>query len=148
MRLFIRQHYIRFCICIAFSLAMPAIAANAESITPLAPAAAHARALDQTLLIIDVRQPGEWAETGMPANAAGATLQPGGDNQEFLAQIQTITRGNKNAPIGLICARGVRSDRAAQMLAAAGYTSIFDIQGGMLGNSRQSGWLDQNLPTK
>lgn len=109
------------------------------------------RALEQAragdLTIIDIRRPDEWAETGLPENAERATIRSPRGNRGFLARIAEITGGDKSAPIGLICARGVRSHHAAKLLRQRGFSNIYDINEGMLGNARGSGWLQQGLPT-
>ena len=109
------------------------------------------RALEQAragdLTIIDIRRPEEWADTGLPETAERATIRSPRGNRGFLARIAKITGGDKTAPIGLICARGVRSHHAAKLLRQRGFTNIYDINEGMLGNVRGSGWLQQGLPT-
>ena len=99
------------------------------------------------LTIIDIRRPDEWAETGLPEEAERATIRSPRGNRGFLARIAKITGGDKSTPIGLICARGVRSHHAAKLLRQRGFSNIYDINEGMLGNARGSGWLQQGLPT-
>ena len=62
-------------------------------------------------------------------------------------RIAEITGGDRSAPIALICARGVRSHHAANLLRQRGFKNIYDVNEGMLGNARGSGWLRQGLPT-
>jgi rhodanese-related sulfurtransferase len=120
-------------------------AVGAESGQYISGQIAHERSIANTLTIIDVRTPNEWRQTGLPKNAEGATIYRD-NNKDFLAQISRITNGDKAAPIALICASGVRSARAADILKTAGYRNVLDIKGGMMGNQQNPGWMAQNLP--
>lgn len=123
----------------------PAIAA--ESWT-LSAAEARERAAGEGLTIIDIRRPDEWRRTGLPAVAAQATMRFGRGTADFLGRIRTLTDGNPNRPIALICAAGVRSAYAAKLLREQGYTRVYDISEGMLGSDAGPGWLASGLPTR
>ncbi len=127
-------------------LASQGIAAD-RTPQPVRPEIAHDLAKAGRLKIIDVRTAGEWRQTEMPLGAAGATIHPGDDNGAFLTLVTQITGGDKSTPVALICARGIRSNRAARLLIENGYDNVYDIQGGMLGNGTDAGWLKQDLPT-
>ena len=111
------------------------------------PDQAHDLAKAGRIKIIDVRTAGEWQQTEMPMNAAGATIYPIYDNYAFLARVAKITGGDKSMPVALICARGIRSNRAARLLIRNDYDNVYDITGGMLGNETDAGWLKRGLPT-
>ena len=98
------------CAGLALVLCLVAPAATvAEGGSELSAPLAHAQSVAGTRLLIDVRSPAEWRQTGLPAKAHAITIhQPGGMNA-FLASIDKLTGGDKSKPIALICASGVRS---------------------------------------
>ena len=85
-------------------------------------------------------------QSGWVKDARGATIEPYGGNRRFFERIAVLTKGDLSTPIALICATGVRSHAASRLLAARGYSQIYDVQGGMFGNPRQAGWLAAKLP--
>lgn len=103
-------------------------------------ALAAVRAGDVTL--IDIRRPDEWAATGVPEGAHPIDMR----RDDFLDALRAVTGGATDAPVALICARGVRSDRMSARLAAAGFARIVDVPEGMLGSDAGPGWLARGLP--
>lgn len=103
---------------------------------------AHAAALRGDIILIDIRRPDEWAATGSGEGAHRVDLR----RDDFVDVLTTLTRGDKDASIALICARGVRSARTANRLAEAGFTRIIDVPEGMLGSAAGPGWLARELP--
>lgn len=86
-----------------------------------------------TYRVIDVRQPEELAQ-----------LKP-------IAQAENVPLGTVAAKMGgwdksqailVVCRSGGRSGQACQTLAAAGFTNITNLRGGMMG------WHAAGLPTK
>ena len=78
----------------------------------------------QGALLIDVREPDEFAA----GHAPGSVLIPLGQLSSRLNEI----RGYEGKPVVLICRSGQRSARAAEVLVKAGFTSVHNVQGGML----------------
>lgn len=75
----------------------------------------------ERLTIIDVREPGEYAEGHIP----GSSLHP-------LGQIQSwVQLFDKNQELFLICRTGNRSGTAYQFLENMGFTNLRNITGGM-----------------
>ncbi|WP_108386069.1 rhodanese-like domain-containing protein [Yoonia sediminilitoris] len=103
---------------------------------------AHAAAVEGKITLIDIRRPDEWARTGSGEGAHRVDLR----RDDFADALLTLTDGNKDAPIALICARGVRSARVANQLAKAGFTRIIDVPEGMMGSAAGPGWLKRGLP--
>ncbi len=103
---------------------------------------ALAQATAGTLTLIDIRRPDEWADTGIPAPAHPVDMRA----PDFEAALTRIMMGNRDAPVALICARGVRSMRMAARLQAAGFTNVIDVPEGMLGSSAGPGWRARGLP--
>lgn len=74
--------------------------------------------------LIDVREPEEF--TGPLGHLPGAELVP-------LGTIEAAAAGwAREQPLLLICRSGVRSQRAAQLLATHGFRRLYNLAGGML----------------
>ncbi len=107
---------------------------------------AHARALAGKLLIIDVRSPAEWRQTGVAKGARPVTIHDPDGAAGFLKAMLAAVGGDKTRPIAIICARGARSARANRFLQAKGFTRVHDMSEGMLGRGSQPGWIARGLP--
>jgi rhodanese-related sulfurtransferase len=119
----------------------PAIAAQGlELSAPDALAASDAG----KLLLIDVRTPGEWGQTGVPRGAARIDMSQAAAG--FLQDVLKQTKGNKNAPVALICRTGNRSTQAQAFLQAQGFTRVANVREGMAGSAAGPGWLKRALP--
>jgi|ETNmetMinimDraft_28_1059901.scaffolds.fasta_scaffold65159_1 rhodanese-related sulfurtransferase len=92
-------------------------------------------------LLIDVRTPEEWAQTGVPVTAHTISL----DDDAFVARIEKIARGDKSKRIALICRTGNRSAQARDVLLAAGFENVTSVAGGVAGTE---GWIDADLPVR
>jgi adenylyltransferase/sulfurtransferase len=79
------------------------------------------RARNPSLLLLDVREPFEWAI----ARIAGARLIPLG---ELPARVREL---DGHAEIVAYCHHGVRSRRAAEILRAAGFANVRSLAGGI-----------------
>jgi rhodanese-related sulfurtransferase len=80
--------------------------------------------------IIDVREPGEYAEGHIP----GVTLVP---LARLLANPQNFIKRDN---ILFVCAAGQRSALACEMAAAIGYESLYNLEGGT------TAWARAGLP--
>lgn len=87
---------------------------------------------DEKAFMVDVREPVEWRE----AHIAGATLVPLGT---LSSRLESLPR---DRDLLLICRSGNRSNVAQGMLARAGFTRAFNVEGGMLA------WQRNHLPIK
>lgn len=93
--------------------------------------------------LIDVREPSEWAQTGVPAGAQKISIS----RPDFVDAVLQAVGGDKSKPVALICRSGNRSVRAAEQLAAAGFTRVTNIGDGMVGRTDVGkGWLAAQLP--
>jgi rhodanese-related sulfurtransferase len=88
---------------------------------------------DKLAQVVDVREPNEWAETGVLPRAL---LIPLGQIELRAAEIA------KGRPVYTICRSGNRSMTAAKKLAKLGYTDVKSIDGGM------RAWVAAGLPVK
>lgn len=127
----------------------------------LAPAAALAESLSADeakrlaeggeIALIDIRLATEWAETGLPEGALGVSLQDPmtlRTRPEFAEDLLQALEGDRERPIALICATGVRSAYAAELLQQRGFTEVHHVAEGMLGSEAGPGWLARALPTE
>lgn len=103
---------------------------------------ALARAQAGQILLVDIRRPDEWQATGVPLGAVPLDLR----RDDFVDALMAEVGGDRERPVALICARGVRSARLAEQLSQAGFTRILDVPEGMLGSGAGPGWLARGLP--
>jgi len=99
---------------------------------------------------IDVRTEEEFA-TGHPAGAVNipvAAPNPATGQMAINPQFLAVVGAHfpPDAPLIVGCGSGMRSQRAAEMLAAAGFSNVVNMQGGFGGAPDQAGWADSGLP--
>ena len=120
----------------------PAFAlAKEPAITVMDPEQAHDKAKKGEVLLIDVRTPDEWKETGIPDGAHPIELAP-----SFLAKLTKLTGGDKTRPVAFMCATGARSEYVARELVKRGWTHVIDVAGGVFGGPKGKGWKAEGLP--
>lgn len=108
-------------------------------------------------ILVDVRDPVEFAFVGHPVNAVNVPWKFAPDmrpNPDFLAQIRQIAP-DTGMPLLLMCRSGQRSLDAANALAAVGYTNLANIEDGFEGpldehkhRGTVGGWRFHGLPWK
>ena len=118
-------------------------AANAE-IVKMAPDVAREKALAGELVLIDIRRPEEWAETGVPDVAMLADMT----SRDFLAKLTAIRLQNPDIPLAFTCRTGNRSNYLTGELEKLGYSGIIDVVGGMSGSRADKGWAKRGLPIR
>jgi len=91
----------------------------------------HERLQEGRGVLIDVREPNEFALARIP----GSALIPLGEVADRLAEIP------KDKDVYLHCRTGVRSGKAAKLLRDHGYTKVFNVTGGI------HAWADQIDPS-
>jgi rhodanese-related sulfurtransferase len=105
-------------------------------------AEAHQRARAGEAILIDIRRPEEWTDTGVAEGAIKLDMT----SPTFVARLATIRRENPGKPIDIICRTANRTAQLQATLAAQGWTNIVNVRGGMLGNPGNPGWLALGLP--
>ncbi len=103
---------------------------------------AYAQAADGKITLIDIRTPREWRAVGVPEGGHTIDMR----REDFISAIRDLVEQRDDAPIALICARGVRSARMTLRLTQAGFTNIIDVPEGMLGSKAGPGWIRSQLP--
>ena len=120
--------------------ALPALTEPAR----LSAVVAHEKAAADQLVLIDIRSPKEWRDTGIGASATPISMHLPG----FMEKVAKATGGDTSSPVAVICASGGRSTVIAPKLEEAGYTSIYNVAEGMLGGRYGKGWIPSGLPVK
>ncbi len=114
------------------------------------------RRLDAGWVYVDVRSVPEF-DDGHPSGAYNVPLRHmGAGGMEPNADFMQVMRASfpKDAKLVIGCKAGGRSLRAAEMLAAAGYTSVVDQRAGWsgardpFGQLTEKGWQAAGLPTE
>jgi rhodanese-related sulfurtransferase len=108
----------------------------------LSVAEAHARAASGEILLVDIRRPDEWAETGLGEGAYPLDMR----RPDFAVAFARLREAAPGRPVALICVRGVRSSQLLARLAAADVGPLIDVPEGMLGSGAGQGWLAAGLP--
>ena len=118
-------------------------AANAE-IIKMTPDVAREKALAGELVLIDIRRPEEWAETGVPDVALLLDMT----SREFLSKLNAIRLQNPDVPLAFTCRTGNRSNYLTGELEKLGFSGIIDVVGGMSGSRADKGWAKRGLPIR
>jgi rhodanese-related sulfurtransferase len=84
--------------------------------------------------IVDVREPREWAATGVPQKAVRISL--GNLARKAPEKLPADT------PVYLICNSGHRSHRGGKILLKLGYSQVYSVSGGIVA------WQRAGLPVK
>jgi rhodanese-related sulfurtransferase len=90
-------------------------------------------------VLIDVRTPAEWAQTGVAEGAWRVAL----DDPDFSQKVTDIVNQDPSTEIAFICRSGNRSKTARDRLIAAGYVNSTSVSGGTL---TDGGWARSDLP--
>jgi rhodanese-related sulfurtransferase len=89
---------------------------------------------DEDAQLVDVREPAEWAETGVPR---GAALIPLGD-----LEARATGELAADSPVYVICRSGNRSRTGSDILVGLGFSEVYNVDGGFIA------WLDAGLPVE
>jgi rhodanese-related sulfurtransferase len=115
--------------------------ATAEGIRVMTVEQAREAARSNTLILVDVRTPEEWRESGVPDVAVPLDMREKG----FVDELMALRRENPGAQLGLICATGGRSGYVSQWLRRNGVEGVVDVAAGM---HTREGWLANELPVR
>lgn len=98
----------------------------------------------RSAVLVDVRSPAEWSETGIPTGARTVSWgQP-----DFVKRMLEVVGNDRDAPVVLICRSGNRSARAMAALRESGFTRVSHVPEGMAGGPNGPGWLARGLPVE
>lgn len=125
----------------AFMWATSAAIASAQTPILTAPEAAQ-RTSTGGIVLLDIRSPEEWKETGLAQGAWPISMH----TPDFPKQLQSVLANYRPDQIGLICATGGRSSYVAEILEKNGISGVADVSEGMFGNGTAKGWIARGLP--
>lgn len=118
-------------------------ACSMESAAPeLTAQEANRRVQMGKMILVDIRRPEEWRQTGIAKGAARIDMR----DPAFVDKLLQLTGGNPNAPVGIICRTGNRTTAVQQALLKMGFTQIYNVREGMAGSQAGLGWIRQGLP--
>lgn len=126
--------------CLVLTGRVSADESEAPRILPADEAAAGVA--EGELILIDLRTPEEWRQSGIPRGAHALAMQ----DPDFWEKYRAIRAEAPDLPVALICATGGRSGRMATALVARGETGIRHVAEGMMGSQAGPGWLRRGLP--
>jgi rhodanese-related sulfurtransferase len=108
----------------------------------ISPVAAHTAQAHNSTILIDVREPYEVRDGGPVGAAANLSYRlDGSRDAQFIAEITKIVHQNYDSNITLICATGVRSAAARDLLSKHGFGNVKSLIGGFVA------WQRNRLPT-
>jgi rhodanese-related sulfurtransferase len=118
----------------------PAFAAERMSPQDVAAEIAAGKAV-----LVDVRTPEEWAETGVATAATPIDMT----SPTFMDELQKLLASNPGKRLALICRSSNRSSQLAHLLETqSGLSDLIDVAGGMLGKGADIGWIAAGLPVR
>ncbi|MBD3845659.1 rhodanese-like domain-containing protein [Bosea sp. SSUT16] len=100
---------------------------------------AHGEQSGGRLLLVDIRSPGEWSDTGLPQGAIPLDV----DATAFEVRLAGLRLDHPAKRIALIDRTGAQAVATAQKLGGRGWRDLVAVRGGMLG---PGGWLAEKLP--
>lgn len=104
---------------------------------------AHEKAKAGEVILVDIRTPPEWAQTGIGDGALPLDMTA----PDFVTKLVKLRQDHPETPIALICRTGNRSDYAVSELARQGFPGLVDVKEGMAGGPNGQGWIPRGLPT-
>ncbi|MGX9353932.1 rhodanese-like domain-containing protein [Roseobacteraceae bacterium S113] len=127
----------------AFALVLVSATTVVFAQTPIlsAPEAAD-RVASGEIILLDIRTPQEWRESGLADGAWPVSMH----SADFPKQLSAILERYAPEQIAFICATGGRSGHVSDVLAKNGIAGVADVSEGMFGNDRGAGWLARGLP--
>jgi rhodanese-related sulfurtransferase len=132
----------RALVLLAILCSLPALAEAQTALPSLSVREAHEAAKAGKLVLVDIRTPEEWADTGVPEGAIKLDMT----GSAFEVRLAALKLDHPGKPIALICRTGNRTSTVQKKLAGRGWTNLIDVRGGLLGNPKDKGWLSENLP--
>lgn len=124
---------------LAGSFTLPANFVSGQMTASLSAREAYDVARAGTLVLIDIRTPEEWRDTGLAQGAIALDAETPG----FEVRLAGLRLDHPAKRIALIDRSGGLSSSLRNKLAGRGWREIVAVRGGMLG---PGGWLAEKLP--
>lgn len=103
---------------------------------------AHAATKAGKVILVDIRRPEEWTDTGVAEGAIRLDMT----SPIFEARLAGLRAENPGKPIAIICRTANRTRAVQDILGKRGWRDLVNVKGGMLGDGQNSGWLEEKLP--
>ncbi len=137
-------------LCLAFLLGVlvPIAPAGAQRATGTTMSAsdAHVKALAGEIVLVDVRAPEEWKDTGIPATAHAITMHQ--DPKRFVDALRSAVGGDQLKPLAVICRTGNRTSAIYAELERIGFQKVINVVEGVAGGPYGPGWTKTGLPLR
>lgn len=103
---------------------------------------AHEQTQSGKIVLVDIRTPEEWAETGVAKGAHRLDMR----DADFVVKLSALRKANGDKPVALICRTANRTAIVQDALMRHGWSHVINVRGGMKGRGADKGWLDEALP--
>ncbi|MDA7428685.1 rhodanese-like domain-containing protein [Primorskyibacter aestuariivivens] len=117
-------------------------AQQAMTVADMRPDVAHRAAEAGEIILIDIRRPEEWLQTGIGQHAVPLDMT----HKDFVDTLVTLRQTHPDKPMALICRTGNRTGHVTTLLAQQGFPGLVDVREGMVGGRHGPGWLKRGLP--
>ncbi len=118
---------------------LPANFVSGQATSSLSAREAHDAVRAGTVVLLDIRTPEEWRDTGLAVGAIALDAETPG----FEVRLAGLRLDHRGKRIALIDRSGGLSSSLRTKLAGRGWREIVAVRGGMLG---PGGWLAEKLP--
>lgn len=109
----------------------------------LTPQEAHDGVRAGDLLLVDIRTPEEWQQTGVARGAWPIDMR----RQDFGPILLALRERNPSRRVAVICRTGNRTGYLVDVLRKNGIEDVLDVSEGMVGGRNGPGWIKTGLPT-
>ena len=117
---------------------------QAFAVEMMMPDEAYAKVEKGEIVLVDIRTPQEWAETGVPEPAKVIDMT----SANFVPDLKQVMADNPGKPIAFICRTANRSTYLVAELEKYGLKDIYSVEGGIAGNAKDKGWIADGLPMR
>ncbi len=121
--------------------AMPTLAVAQQVMTPRQ---AYDHVTAGKAVLVDIRTPEEWKETGVPKGALRLDMT----RPDFVTKLDEVRRANPDKDIALICRTSNRTSYVQKALVERGWKNVIDVRGGLAGDRTTRGWAAEGLPVE
>ena len=128
--------------CSIITMGGPVLGQHSPTVSYMRPDEAHRAAQSGQIILVDIRRPEEWVQTGVADGAIGLDMT----SEEFVESLVALRMANPEKPLALICRTGNRTGHVTTLLAQQGFPGLIDVQEGMVGGRYGPGWLKRGLP--
>lgn len=122
-------------------LLAPALA-WAQTPAEMSPRQAYEHVAAGKAVLVDIRTPEEWKETGVPQGAVRLDMTDPG----FVGKLDALRKANPGKDIALICRTANRTGQVQRELSTRGWTNLINVRGGIAGRPPERGWKADGLP--